>query len=76
MRRACSRTSQRDLAKFDVATEWLVPAQVKNNGVAAASKEDELREPVVDRDTVKRLSNLIITRENPKKGGGKKKRDE
>ncbi|KAH8067949.1 hypothetical protein JL721_7168 [Aureococcus anophagefferens] len=45
-------------------------------GVAAASKEDELREPVVDRDTVKRLSNLIITRENPKKGGGKKKRDE
>lgn len=45
--------------------------------VAAASKEDELREPVVDRDTVKRLSNLIITRENPKKGGGKKKnRDE
>ena len=44
--------------------------------VATASKEDELREPVVDRDTVKRLSNLIITRENPKKGGGKKKRDE
>jgi len=44
--------------------------------VAAASKEDELREPVVDRDTVKRLSNLIITRENPKKGGNKKKRGE
>jgi len=39
---------------------------------AAADKEDELRDPVVDRDTVKRLSNLIAQQSNPR-GGGKRR---
>ena len=37
-----------------------------------AKKEDEVREPVVDRDTVKRLSNLIAQQSNPR--GGKTRR--
>lgn len=35
------------------------------------AKEDELRDPVVDRETVKRLSSLIVSREEPKKRRGK-----
>ncbi|KAJ8601976.1 hypothetical protein CTAYLR_008809 [Chrysophaeum taylorii] len=37
----------------------------------ATTKEDEIREAVVDRNTVKRLSTLIVSREEPKKRRGK-----
>lgn len=36
------------------------------------AKEDETREPVVDRKTIKRLSSLIVNREEPKKRRNKR----
>lgn len=36
------------------------------------TKEDETREPVVDRKTIKRLSSLIVNREEPKKRRNKR----
>ncbi|KAJ1460416.1 hypothetical protein M885DRAFT_509383 [Pelagophyceae sp. CCMP2097] len=59
-----------DVSEF--ASHAAAPAQPENAEATApmqSLKEDETREPVVDRDTVKRLSNLIITREKPARRG-------
>lgn len=58
---------------YDEPVEPDVSANVDETGEAAPpEKEDEVREPVVDRDTVKRLSNLIAQQSNPR--GGKTRR--